>query len=86
LIGNLNLLFPGVEGQSLMLRCPDLACSSGSACTSAQPRPSHVLTALGLDDDQARCCLRLGIGRTNTIEEIEQAAQWLIDAYRSLRS
>jgi cysteine desulfurase len=86
LIGNLNLLFPGVEGQSLMLRCPDLACSSGSACTSAQPRPSHVLTALGLDDDQARCCLRLGIGRTNSIEEIEQAAQWLIDAYRSLRS
>jgi cysteine desulfurase len=86
LTGNLNLLFPGVEGQSLMMRCPELACSSGSACTSAQPRPSHVLTALGLDDDQARCCLRLGVGRTNTLDEIEQAAQWLIDAYRSLRS
>lgn len=82
---NLNCSFFPVEGQSLMLEVPDLAVSSGSACTSAEPRPSHVLTALGLNDEMARSSLRFGVGRFNTAGEIDQAAQALIAAYHRLR-
>lgn len=82
--GNLNVCFPHVEGQSLMLRAPLLAVSSGSACTSAEPHPSHVLQAIGRSEDEARSSIRMGIGRFNTSEEIHQAADWLIEAYRDL--
>ncbi|MCC6508500.1 MAG: cysteine desulfurase [Pirellulaceae bacterium] len=83
--GNLNCGFWPVEGQSLMLAVPELAVSSGSACTSAEPRPSHVLQALGMLDDMARSSLRFGVGRFTTESEIDQAAAWLIQASRSLR-
>ncbi|MCA9181120.1 MAG: cysteine desulfurase, partial [Planctomycetales bacterium] len=68
--GNLNCCFYPVEGQSLMLALPDLAASSGSACTSANPSPSHVLQAIGLSEEEARSSLRFGIGRFNTQTEI----------------
>lgn len=84
LINNLNVCFPKVEGQSLMLEVPDLAVSSGSACTSAEPHPSHVLLGIGLSVDQARSSLRFGIGRFNTEAEIRQAAQWLSEAHGKL--
>jgi cysteine desulfurase len=84
--GNLNCCFYPLEGQSLMLLMPDLAVSSGSACTSADPEPSHVLQAIGLTEDQARSSLRFGIGRLNTSQEIDQAADWLIAAANKLRS
>ncbi len=84
--GNLNLCFPKVEGQSLMLRTPGLAISSGSACTSADPHPSHVLKAIGRTEDEARSSIRIGIGRYNTLEEVLQAADWLIEAYQDLSS
>lgn len=83
--GNLNCGFFPLEGQSLMLAVPDLAVSSGSACTTADPAPSHVLQALGLSQEQARSSLRFGIGRFTTQSEISQAAQWLIDAAESLQ-
>ncbi len=82
---NLNCSFWPIEGQSLMLECPELAVSSGSACTSAEPKPSHVLGALGLADDMARSSLRFGIGRFNTEADIDQAAQWLTAASHKLR-
>ncbi len=82
--GNLNVCFPNVDGQSLMLRVPKLAVSSGSACTSAEPHPSHVLRALGRSEDEARASLRFGIGRFTTQAEIEQAAQWLGTAHAEL--
>lgn len=84
--GNLNVCFPRVEGQSLMLRTPLLAVSSGSACTSADPHPSHVLRAIGRSEDEARSSIRFGLGRFNSQEEIRQAADWLIEAYRDLVS
>lgn len=84
--GNLNCCFYPLEGQSLMLLMPDLAVSSGSACTSADPEPSHVLKAIGLTEDQARSSLRFGIGRFNTSQEIQQAADWLIASAKKLRS
>ena len=83
---NLNVCFPKVEGQSLMLALPELAMSSGSACTSAEPHPSHVLMEIGLSIDQARSSLRFGLGRFNTQSEIQTAAEWLIDAHRKLAS
>ena len=69
-----------------MLEVPELAVSSGSACTSADPRPSHVLTALGLTDDEARSSIRFGVGRFTTAEEIEQAADFIQQATRRLLS
>jgi cysteine desulfurase len=83
--GNLNLSFAGVEGESLLLSAPEVALSSGSACSSAQPEPSHVLRALGLDDLQARSSLRFGLGRSNTAEEVEQAIAALAGAVMRLR-
>ena len=61
--GNLNMAFRFVDGESLMLSMGDLAVSSGSACTSARPEPSHVLRALGIAEDQVRASLRFGIGQ-----------------------
>ncbi|MEQ1825016.1 MAG: cysteine desulfurase family protein [Pirellula sp.] len=86
LAGNLNVCFPKVEGQSLMLALPELAVSSGSACTSAEPHPSHVLLSLGLSEDQARASLRFGIGRFNTEAEIRQTADWLVQVHAKLVS
>lgn len=85
LSGNLNCCFYPVEGQSLMLALPELAVSSGSACTSANPSPSHVLQAIGLSEEESRSSLRFGIGRFNTRAEIDQAASWLAEAYQQLR-
>ena len=72
--GNLNLRFPGTTIPLLPL-LPGLALSSGSACAAVTGRPSHVLTALGLSDAEARACLRLGFGRFTTDSDIDVAAQ-----------
>ncbi len=82
---NLNCRWRRVEGQSLMLACPELCVSSGSACTSTDPRPSHVLQAITLSEEEARCSLRFGLGRFTTLEEIETAAEQLNRAYQQLR-
>ena len=81
---NLNVCFPKVDGQSLMLALPDLAVSSGSACTSAEPHPSHVLLGIGLSIDQARSSLRFGLGRYTTTSDIQTTAEWLSEAYAKL--
>ena len=70
--GNLNVCFPDVDGEALLLRL-DLAgvgASGGSACTSGSVDPSHVLLAMGLDRDHARSSIRFSLGRDNTEEEI----------------
>jgi cysteine desulfurase len=86
LAGNLNCSFGDVDGEALMMSMRDVAVSSGSACTSANPEPSHVLRALGLNDDQTRASLRFGLGRFNTPEEIDFAIASVADAVRRLRS
>jgi cysteine desulfurase len=82
---NLNCRWRRVEGQSLMLACPQLCVSSGSACTTTDPRPSHVLQAIGLSEEEARCSLRFGLGRFTTLQEIEDAADQLNRAYQELQ-
>jgi cysteine desulfurase len=85
LAGNLNVSFEYVEGEALMMNMRDVAVSSGSACTSAEPEPSHVLRAIGLDDDMARASLRFGLGRFTTEEEIDFAVNAVADAVSRLR-
>ncbi len=85
LSGNLNCCFADVDGEALMLSMRDLAVSSGSACTSAEPEPSHVLRALGLSDDLTRASLRFGLGRFNTAEEIEFAIDTVAASVQRLR-
>jgi len=82
---NLNMSFLYVEGESLLMGINDVAVSSGSACTSATLEPSYVLKALGLGDDLAHSSIRFGIGRFNTVEEIDYVADKLVDVVRKLR-
>ena len=71
--------------EALMMSMRDLAVSSGSACTSADPEPSHVLRALGLPDDQVRASLRFGLGRFTTEAEVDFAIDTVVEAVRRLR-
>ncbi len=82
---NLNMSFAYVEGESLLMGINDIAVSSGSACTSATLEPSYVLKALGVGDDIAHSSIRFGIGRFNTVEEIDYVADKLIDVVKKLR-
>jgi cysteine desulfurase len=82
---NLNISFAYVEGESLLMGINDIAVSSGSACTSATLEPSYVLKALGMGDDLAHSSIRFGIGRFNTQEEVEYAADKLIEVVKKLR-
>jgi cysteine desulfurase len=85
LAGNLNLAFAYVQGEALLLEIKELAVSSGAACTSVNPEPSHVLRALGLDDDLTKASLRFGLGRFNTEEEVDFAIERVVDAVKRLR-
>ena len=84
--GNLNLSFADVDGEALMMAMRDVAVSSGSACTAADPEPSHVLLAMGLSEDLARSSLRFGLGRFTTVEEIDFAGAAVAAAVERLRS
>jgi len=83
--GNLNLAFPGVDAEALMASLPDLALSSGSACSSAAIEPSYVLRALGLDDALARASLRIGLGRFTEAAEVDYAVEAIAAAVERLR-
>jgi cysteine desulfurase len=83
--GNLNVSFGGVDGEALLLGVQGLALSSGSACTSANPEPSHVLRALGIGEDLVRSGVRFGLGRFNTREEVEFAIGSVAEAVTRLR-
>lgn len=83
--GNINLSFAFVEGESLILAIREVACSSGSACTSASLEPSYVLRAIGVDEELAHTSLRIGIDRFTTEKEIEYAADLIIRSVKKLR-
>jgi cysteine desulfurase len=82
---NLNVSFGGVEGEALLMGINDVAVSSGSACTSAQLAASHVLRAIGVDDDLAHSSIRFGLGRFNTQEEVDYAAGRVVEIVKKLR-
>ena len=85
LAGNLNMSFEGVDGEALLMSLPDLALSTGSACSSATVEPSYVLKALEAGDWLAHSSVRFGLGRFNTAEEVEYAAGRVVQAVRQLR-
>jgi cysteine desulfurase len=84
--GNLNLSFGNVDGEALLMAMGSLAVSSGAACTSTDPGPSHVLLALGFNEEAARSSLRFGLGRFNSADEVESAIERVAHAVRRLRS
>jgi len=85
LANNLNVSFAHVSGEALLMNMRDVAVSSGSACTSANPEPSHVLRALGLSEDATRSSLRFSLGRFNTADDIEFAIQSVAQVVTKLR-
>ena len=83
--GNLHLSIADVDGQALLMALKDVAVSSGAACSAAEGGPSHVLTALGLDEALARASLRFGLGRFTTAEEVEFAIDYVATVVERLR-
>ena len=71
--GNAHLTFPGCEGDSLLylLDARGIECSTGSACQAGVPQPSHVLSAMGIPDPEARGALRFSLGRTTTEVDVK---------------
>jgi len=82
---NANLAFEGVEGDALLAALPDVALSTGSACSSESLEPSYVLRALGMGDARAYSSLRFGVSRFTTDEEIDYVLDRLPDAVARLR-
>jgi cysteine desulfurase len=86
--GSLNFGFSYVEGESLLLFLDSkgIAVSTGSACSSHKLQPSHVLLSLGLRPEKCHGSLRITMGRSNTMEEVDYVAQSIAEAVERFRS
>jgi len=84
-VGNINLSFAYVEGESMIMAIKDLAVSSGSACTSASLEPSYVLRSLGVSEELAHTSIRFGVGRFTTDEEVDYAINLIKNSIHKLR-
>ncbi len=81
-----NLSFEGVEGEELLRKvCQKVAVSSGSACTSISPKPSHVLQAMGIESDLGRASIRFSLGKGTTEQEILDTVDWVKKVVQALR-
>jgi cysteine desulfurase len=83
--GNLNVSFDRIEAESLLLAMKRFSLSSGSACSSGEKGPSRVLQAIGVGDAAAMGSLRIGLGKSNTAEQMEMLIEDLQRAVRRLR-
>lgn len=82
---NANIRFVGINAQDILQSVqPRVAASTGSACTSGTPEPSHVLRALGLTEQEAKQCIRFSMGRDTTETDVEEAAVVIAEAVRGL--
>lgn len=82
---NLNIYFPGIESKAIINSVSkEIAISAGSACTTQIVEPSHVLLALGLDEQLTHFSIRIGFGRFNTYEEIQEASNKICHIVKSL--
>jgi cysteine desulfurase NifS len=84
----LNVTLPGLRGESVVLAMDQkgVALSSGSACRSGSPDPSHALLAMGLSEADAHCALRFSLGIGNTESEIDRTVELLGELMRDLSS
>ena len=80
--GNINFSFPFLKGMSIINSMPQIAVSSGSACTSSSPLPSYILNEIGINRMNSNTSIRIGIGRFNTDKDIEIAIESIINAIR----
>jgi cysteine desulfurase len=85
---NLNVSIPGVQGETLLLALDllDISASAGSACTTGNSEPSHVLIAMGLAADMCRTALRFTVGRETTSQQISTAVEAITEAVARVRS
>jgi cysteine desulfurase len=83
--GHINLSFAYVDGEALLMGMDEVACSSGSACTSSTLEPSYVLKAMGLADDLVHASIRFGLGRGTTEDEVDDVVQTVVDRVQRLR-
>jgi len=82
---NLNISFSHVEDNVLMMSMKDVAVSTGSACSTANPEPSHVLKALRLPQERLHSAIRFGLGRFTTEEEVDYVITRVIENVKKLR-
>ena len=84
----LNIAFPGIDAETMliMLNMRNVCCSAGSACTAHENAPSHVLTAMGVDPEEARCSIRLSISHTTRHEELEEAVMTIIECASAIKA
>jgi cysteine desulfurase len=83
--GNLNVSVEGARAEDLITALPDLAFSTGSACSSANEESSYVLRAIGVSNDLAEASLRFGLGRFTTEAEIDYAGERLAEEITNVR-
>jgi cysteine desulfurase len=83
--GTSNMSYRYVEGEALMMSLKGLAVSSGSACSSTRLAISHVLNAIGVEQDMAQASLRVSFGRFNTEDDVAKAIQEIVAAVTRLR-
>lgn len=85
--GNANFSFKGVLGETLLLKLDEreMCASTGSACSSGSPEPSHVLIAIGLSKEDANSSLRTTFGEINTKEDVKELADSLVEIVEDLR-
>ncbi|MEM7396135.1 MAG: cysteine desulfurase family protein, partial [Verrucomicrobiota bacterium] len=83
--GNLNLTFYGIRAKAMLETVPEVALSTGSACSSAIPKPSHVLNAIGLTPNMAAGTIRFGLGRGNTESELDEIIKLLSERIQEWR-
>jgi cysteine desulfurase len=84
--GTVHVTFSGAEADAVMANCPEVAMAAGSACSSAAPAPSHVLSAIGLSPELAECSLRISFGRFTTRQEVDQASALILAAVARVRN
>jgi cysteine desulfurase len=82
-----NISFSSIDGESILLHLDlnDICASSGSACTTSSPEPSHVLSAMGLTLMDAQSTVRFSLGKENTEDEIDRTVEALIEITKKLR-
>lgn len=82
---NLNVSLPGIDAKLLVMNLKNVAISTGSACTSASPEPSHAILALGFGEERAHCAIRVSVGRFNSDQQVYMAINHLIGSMKKLQ-